>query len=74
MYMLCEYSCTYCGRPIETSFVTIHEKHFHANENEFGEMSSLSCYDQSNHGTRTLNGVLPFEAQCSGFEPVPVSA
>jgi hypothetical protein len=45
MYVLCEYVCSYCGRAIETSFVTLGEKHYHALENEKGEKASSSCYD-----------------------------
>ena len=55
MYTLCSYKCAYCERPIETSFVTLGGRHYHALENETGERTGPSCYEQSCHGTRNLD-------------------
>ena len=56
MYALCPYTCSYCRRSIETAFVTLGETHYHAMENEFGQKCGRSCYDLSEHGTKTLSG------------------
>ncbi len=47
MFVLCDYICSYCGRPIETSFVTVRGRHYHALENACGEKAERSCYDLS---------------------------
>jgi hypothetical protein len=59
MVALCSYNCSYCRRPIETSFVTLGQKRYHAIENEFGESAERSCYELSEYGTKTLSGNLP---------------
>jgi hypothetical protein len=56
MFALCGYKCTFCGRAIEHSFVTLGENHYHAVENEYGHTGPLSCWDQSEHGTKSLTG------------------
>jgi hypothetical protein len=55
MSLLCQYSCSYCGRSIETSFVTLGKKHYHALENDIGDRGGPSCYTLSEHGTQTLD-------------------
>jgi hypothetical protein len=59
MVALCTYTCSYCRRSIETSFVTLGERHYHAIENEFGERAERSCYELSEYGTKTLSGNFP---------------
>ena len=73
MYTLCNYSCSYCGRCIETSFVTLGDRHYHALENEIGEKATRSCYDLSQHGTRTLEENLAAEGPVQRPESVQVS-
>jgi hypothetical protein len=54
MYALCSYTCSYCGRLIETSFVTIGERHYHDRESQSGNLTEPSCYVLSRRGTESL--------------------
>jgi hypothetical protein len=74
MYTLCNYTCSYCGRQIETSFVTLGKRHYHALENESGEKDERSCYDLSQHGTKSLHQDIGPEDYVHGVESAQVPA